>query len=72
MKHVGLPSTARVLPEYGAVKEGYWNSERFVKNVKNAVAIAEYKYPATRNTQVFIFDQSSCHKAFSDDALNVS
>ena len=71
-QHAGVPSTARILLEYGAEKEGYWNSERFIANVKDAVAIAEYKYPSRRNTVVFKFDQSSCHKAFSDDALNVS
>ena len=49
-----------------------WNSEQFIENVKDAVTIAEYKYPKRRNTLVFIFDQSSCHKAFSDDALNAS
>lgn len=62
----GIPSNARDLLEYGA------ESERFIENVKDVVAIAEYKYPTRRNTLVFIFDQSSCHKAFSDDVLNVS
>ena len=71
-KHVGLPSTARVLLEYGAEKEGYWNSERFIENMKNAVVIAEYKYVARNNTLVFILDQKSSLKAFSDDALNTS
>lgn len=71
-EHAGLPSSARVLLEYGAEKEGYWNSERFIKNVKDAVKIAEFKYPPRRNTLVFIFDQSSCHKAYAENALNAS
>ena len=71
-RHAGLPNTARVLLEYGAEKEGYWNSERFINNVKDALKIAEFKYPARRNTLVFVFDQSSCHKAFAEDALNAS
>ena len=53
-------------------KEGYWNSERFMKNVEDAVKIAEFKYPPHRNIIVFIFDQSSCHKAYAEDALNAS
>lgn len=71
-RHADLPSTARVLLEYGAEKEGYWNSERFINNVKDALKIAAFKYPARRNTLVFVFDQSSCHKAFAEDALNAS
>ena len=33
-QHAGLPSTACKLLEYGAEKKGYWNSEWFIKNVK--------------------------------------
>ena len=63
--HAGdsIPKTARVLLEYGAEKEGYWNSNRFMANIKDAVATAEFKYPPEKNTLVFIFDQSSCHNA---------
>ena len=71
-EEAGIPKTARVLLEYGAEKEGYWNSERFMKNMEDAVKIAEFKYPPHRNTIVFIFDQSSCHKAYAEDALNAS
>ena len=41
-------------------------------NVADAVAIAEFKYPLQKNTIVFIFDQSSCHKAYAEDTLNAS
>ena len=41
-------------------------------NVADAVAIAEFKYPPQKNTIVFIFDQSRCHKAYVEDALNAS
>ena len=60
-----IPRTAHVLFEYGAEKEGYWNS-------KDAVAIAEFKYPPEKNTLIFIFDQSSCHKADAENALNIT
>ena len=69
-----IPRTAHVLFEYGAEKEGYWNSSssRFMANIKDAVAIAKFKYPPEKNTLVFIFDQSSCHKADAENALNIT
>ena len=39
-------------------------------NVKNAVKIVTFKYPSESYTVVWIFDQSSCHKAFAEDSLN--
>ena len=39
-------------------------------NVETAAWIAEFKYPAHRYTIVRYFDQSSCHKAYAEDALN--
>ena len=56
--------------KYGAEREGYWTSERFMENVKNAIKIAKFKYPSESYTVVWIFDQSSCHKAFAEDFLN--
>jgi hypothetical protein len=67
-----FPKAARALLEYGAGKEGYWTSEKFMNNVRDAVAIASFKYPPGRNTLCWIFDQSSCHRAYSEDALNVN
>ena len=65
-----FPTTARVFLEYGANKEGYWTSERFLANVKDAIKIAKYKYPPDKYTVLFIFDNSSCHRAYAPDALN--
>ena len=66
------PKTARALLEYGAEKEGYWTGEKFMENVKDAVRIADYIiYPSDAYTVVWVFDQSSCHRAFAEDALNV-
>lgn len=69
-KDPDFPKEARVLLEYGADREGYWNSEKFMVNIENAARIAEYKYPSDRYTIVWLFDQSSCHKAYAEDALN--
>lgn len=66
-----FPTTARATLEYGAEKEGYWNSDKFQNNVKDAIKIAKFKYPMDRYTIVFIFDCSSCHKAYAPDSLNV-
>ena len=52
--------------------EGYWTSELFVKHVKKVAKIASYKYPVDRFSILWIFDQSSNHRAYSDDALVAS
>ena len=62
--------SARVLLEYGVEHEGYWTSEKFMANVKNAMKIAKFKYPSQLHTVCWVFDQSSCHRAFAEDALN--
>ena len=64
---------ARQLLEYGESKEGYWTSEKFLIQLKEAVKIAEAKYPKEDGWRiVWIFDHSSCHAAMPDDALDVS
>ena len=52
--------------EYGADKEGYWTSEQFMAQVRNAVDIADIKYRRDRYTVVWLFDQSSCHRKFDE------
>ena len=37
----------------------------------DAAKIAKFKYPQDKNTIVFVFDQSSCHRAFAENALNL-
>ena len=67
-----FPKEARQFLEYGGEREGYWTSQRFMDQMIKAVKIAELKYNKTELTLVWIFDQSSCHKAFAPDALNVN
>lgn len=65
--------SARKLLEYGESREGYWTSEKFMKQMENAVEVAEAKYPKEQGYRLFwVFDQSSCHGAYSDDALNAN
>ena len=37
-----FPMTAQTLLEYGGNKEGYWNSEKFMKNVEDAARIVKW------------------------------
>ena len=69
--HPGIKKYARRFLEYGENKEGYWTSEKFMGQIDDAVKMAEVKYPHEKGYRlVFIFDHSSCHGAYADDALN--
>ena len=48
--HAGtsVPKTACILLGYGADKEGYQNSERFMANIADAVAVAELAWYTAR------------------------
>ena len=64
---------AKTFIEYGEARNGYWTSEKFMKQMTAAVKIAEMKYPKDKGYRLFgVFDQSGCHMAYSDDALNVN
>ncbi len=67
-----FPSEARELLEYGAEREGYWTSEKFMAQIERAALIAEHKYTPAMHTIVWLFDRSSCHKAYTPDALNAT
>ena len=64
---------ARLLLEYGESKEGYFTSDKFLSQMDHAVKIAEIKYPKEIGYRlVWVFDNSSCHNAYADDAINAS
>ena len=64
---------ARERLEYGEAKEGYWTSNKFMTQIKQAVKIAEMKYPKDEGWRIaWIFDHSSCHAAMPEDALDVT
>ena len=67
-----FPYEARQLLEYGTDREGYWTSDKFVLQMEKAVQIAEFKYNPLTHTVLWQFDQSSCHKVYSPDALNAN
>lgn len=61
------------LLEYGESCEGYWTADKFPKQMEIAMEVAEAKYPKEEWFCLFwIFDQSNCHTAFSEDALNAN
>lgn len=70
--HPGLWKEARCFLKIGAEYEGYWDSGKFLKQVDHSITIAELKYPKETHSLVFLFDQSSGHTAFADNALNVN
>ena len=71
--HPGIRQQARQFLEYGESREGYWTSEKFMRQIDIAVGIAEVKYPKEDGWRHYwVFDQSSCHKAMADDALDAS
>ena len=64
---------ARAFLEYGANKEGYWTSQKFMAQIKEAGTIAESKYPREKGYRlVWIFDHSSCHGAYADKLIMLS
>jgi hypothetical protein len=70
------PSTrkyAREFLEYGENKEGYWNRDKFMEQIKRAVEMAEIKHPKNNGwCHVWVFDHSSCYAVMADDALDVN
>lgn len=71
-EHPGLWKEARFILKFGIAAEGQWNNEKCMHQVRQAVTIAEIKYPTLTHNIVFLFDQSSGHTAYVDDALNVN
>ena len=64
---------AREFLEYGEAKDGYWTSDKFIKQIQKAIKIADIKYPKSEGWRVvWVFDHSSCHAAMADDSLDVS
>lgn len=64
----GKPATSRVIFYPGASFEGYWKSEHMHDQLQNTV-IPLFKQLHPNMMAVFLFDQSSNHKAFAEDAL---
>jgi hypothetical protein len=65
----GLKQYARACIEYSKNKDGYWTSAKFMEHLEYSAKIAECKYPRSDGFKVvWIFDHSSCHGVFAEDA----
>ena len=72
-QNVVVKREAREYLEYGESKEGYWTAAKFLKQIENAITIAEIKYPNSEGYRWYwVFDHSSCHAAYAEDALIAS
>ena len=52
--------------------EGYWNNEKFIKQLEDVIKILYVKYPKECYNVFWFFDHSSGLTAFAEDALNVN
>jgi hypothetical protein len=62
-------ATSRKLFFAGANRDGYWTSKDMMAQLTQVIPLFEALHPNCEG--VFIFDQSSNHNAFPDDALFV-
>ena len=63
---------SRAFLEYGENREGYWTWDKFIEQIKQAVNMAEFKYPPVDGwRQVWVFDHTSCHTAMANK-MNVN
>jgi len=67
-----IQQPARTFLKYGAKNEGYWNGDKFLEQVKTAIKIAKYKYDPEAYNVGWLFDHSSGHTAFAENAENVN
>ena len=51
-------------------KEGYFNNDMFVDQVKRALDIFDRKFPGI--TGIFLFDNAPSHRKYPADGLNVA
>ena len=64
---------ARERLEYSKNKEIYLNMPQFMAQKQRAAEVAEIKYPKEQGWQIcWVFNNSSCHNAMAEDALNVN
>ena len=68
-----IGKSALKILKIGEQQEGYWNSERFMKQVAEGVKIAEVKYlPSQGYHHIWCFDHSCGHTAYAENALIAS
>lgn len=69
----GVPLEARVSIEPGKNRDGYWNATDMLNQMsERALPISKILYPRDHYEVVWLFDQSTGHAKFADDALKSS
>lgn len=63
----GKEMISRVVFYPGATSEGYWTSDHMIVQLKDVLELFEFLHEGM--VGVFLFDQSSNHKAYAKDAL---
>ncbi len=63
-------TNARTIIHLGKNGDPWWDNAQLLQQIKTAIRIFEYLHPLG-TIGIFIFDCSSAHEAFADDALNV-
>ena len=53
--NAGIEKQAQCVLLYGESKEGYWTGEKFMKQIRKAVAIAKIKYPMEEGWKIVCF-----------------
>ncbi len=61
---------ARKIIHPGKGFDAWWDLKQLIEQVRNTVAIFKYTHPNC--VGVFVFDRSSAHEGFAEDALNVN
>ena len=70
-KDKNFPRYSREVLQIGK-KEGYWDNDQFILQVKKASRIASFKYLKDSHIIIWIFDQSGNQHAYSKVALIAS
>ncbi|EIW82983.1 hypothetical protein CONPUDRAFT_53085 [Coniophora puteana RWD-64-598 SS2] len=58
--------------EYGKNKDGFWNGERFVEQLKNKIIPTFENYHGAGYQALFLIDNSQGHSAYAEDALLIT
>ena len=70
-ENLGIPDSAQKIIKPGKNKDGYWKSEDMVAQLRD-LALPFFDALHPNCTGVFLFDQSTNHNAYSEDALLAS
>lgn len=72
-QNIVVEKEAREYLEHGENEESYWTAAIFLKEIEHVITIAEIEYPKSEGYRLYwVFDHSSCHAGYAEDALIAS